>query len=185
MQIGIKNNIALKFALRFGLLFLVFYYFNIFYFGLTSPGGNYSEFLDQHFNYITWLRTGLLHTSAFLLNLIGFTAKAGAIQLMVVNHGIIELIYTCLGLGVMSFFAAFVITYPKKTKHKLLFLFSGLLCIQALNIVRFMLLALYWNRSLNRIIDHHTIFNVIIYIIIMIALYKWINHKASNPDAAN
>ncbi|MEO7214181.1 hypothetical protein [Mucilaginibacter sp.] len=185
MQIGIKNNIALWFSIKFVVLFLAFYYFNILYFGLTSPGNNYSTFLDQHLNYIDWLRSGLLSISCALLNLMGFTAIVGENQLLVTGHTIIELIYTCLGLGVMSFFAAFVIAYPKKLKPKLLFLFSGLFCIQLLNIIRLMLLALYWNRSKSRIIDHHIIFDVIIYILIIIALYKWVNNKATNPDAAN
>jgi exosortase/archaeosortase family protein len=185
MQIGIKNNIALWFSIRFVVLFLMFYYFNILYFGLTSPGGNYIGFLDKHLNYIDWLRWLLLHTSGFILNALGFTAKVGAGQLMVVGHGIIALIYTCLGLGVMSFFTAFVIAYPKKLKPKLIFLVSGLLSIQILNIIRLMLLALYWNKNRNRVIDHHIIFDVIIYIIILAVLYKWVNHKASDPNAAN
>lgn len=185
MQIGIKNNIALNFSIKFIVLFLLFYYSNILYFGLTSPGNNYNAFLDQYFNYIDWLRWGLLHTAGTLLTWLGFTAKVGSDQLLVVGHGIIELIYTCLGLGVMSFFAAFIIAYPKKLKPKLIFLITGLLGIQVLNIIRLMLLALYWNRARNRIIDHHIIFDVIIYIVIIVALYKWINHKASNTDAAN
>jgi exosortase/archaeosortase family protein len=106
-------------------------------------------------------------------------------QLLVVGRGIIDLIYTCLGLGVMSFFAAFVIAYPKKLKPKLIFLIAGLFGIQVLNIIRLMLLALYWNKSRNRIIDHHIIFDVIIYIVIIFALYKWVNNKATNTDAAN
>ncbi|RWY57347.1 exosortase Y [Mucilaginibacter gilvus] len=185
MQIGIKNNIALWFGVKFTGLFLLFYYFNILFFGLTLPGNNYNAFLDHHFNYIDWLRYALLHISSTLLNWLGFTSIVGYHQLLVVGHGIIDLIYTCLGFGVMSFFAAFVIAYPKKLKPKLVFLVCGLFGIQILNVVRLMLLALYWNKSRSRIIDHHIIFDVLIYIIIIVSLYKWINNKATNPDAAN
>ena len=185
MQIGIKNNVALWFGVKFAALFLLFYYFNILFFGLTSPGNNYNAFLDHNFNYIDWLRYALLHISSTLLNLLGFTSIVGNNQLLVAGHGIIELIYTCLGLGVMSFFSAFVIAYPKKIKPKLVFLVCGLVSIQILNIIRLMLLALYWNKSRSRIIDHHLIFDVLIYIIIIVALYKWINNKATNPNAAN
>jgi exosortase/archaeosortase family protein len=185
LQVGIKNNIALWFSIKFIVLFLSFYYFNILFFGLTSPGNSYSAFLDDHLNYIDWLRWILLHTSCAILNLFGFTCITSANQLLVAGHGVIDLIYTCLGLGVMSFFAAFVIAYPKKIKAKLLFLTAGLLSIQILNIIRLMLLALYWNKNRARIIDHHVIFDVIIYIVIIVALYKWVNNKATNPHAAN
>lgn len=185
MQIGIKNNVAVWFSIKFLLLFLLFYYFNIMFFGLTQPGGNYNAFLDYHLNYITWLRWGLLHISATVLKAFGFTAIVNDTELLAAGHGKIRLIYTCLGLGIMSFFAAFVLTYPKKWKARLIFLVTGLLGIQVLNIIRLMLLALYWNRSKARIIDHHVLFDVSIYIIISVVLYYWINNKATNPDAKN
>lgn len=181
----LRENTALWFSIKFAGLFLVFYYFNIFYFGLISPANNYSAFLDHHLNYIEWLRWLLLHACSAILNALGFTSIVGNNQLLVAGHGIIDLIYTCLGLGVMSFFAAFVIAYPKKLKPKVIFLITGLFGIQVLNIIRLMLLALYWNKSRNRIIDHHIIFDVIIYILIVAALYKWVNNKATNTDAAN
>lgn len=77
----------------------------------------------------------------------------------------------------MSFFIAFVIAYPKKLSSKLWFLISGLLGIQFLNIIRFVLLALFWSKKTNQVIDHHTIFNIIIYILIMICLYFWVKSK--------
>ncbi|AMR31808.1 hypothetical protein A0256_10440 [Mucilaginibacter sp. PAMC 26640] len=185
MQIAIKNNVAIWFSIRFLGLFLLCYYFNIMFFGITQPGHNYVAFLDQHLNYIDWLRWGLLHLSATLLRAFGFTVIVSKTELLVAGHGIIQLIYTCLGLGVMSFFTAFVLTYPKKLKAKLLFLFGGLLGIQLLNVIRLMLLALYWDRSKARIIDHHVLFDVMIYLVIIVTLYYWINNKRSNPDAKN
>lgn len=155
------------------------------YFGLTGPGNHYSEFLDQHLNYISWLRRGLLHISAAILNALGFTAISNNNQLLVSGHGIIQMIYTCLGLGVMSFFAAFVITFPKKFKAKLVFLLAGLLGIQILNVIRLVLLVLYWDRSKARIIDHHILFDIFIYVVIIVTLYHWVNNKATNPDAKN
>jgi exosortase/archaeosortase family protein len=96
---------------------------------------------------------------------------------LVAGRGSITLIYSCLGLGVMSFFVAFVIAYPKNLKSKLIFLVTGLICIQALNILRFVLLALFWDKKSSMILDHHTIFNIAIYIIIAISLYFWVKHE--------
>jgi len=164
----------LKFVFSFLVLFLLFYYFNILFFGITSPGNYYSPFLADHLNYIKGLRWLLLNSSAFVLNLFGFTAITSDYELLVAGRGVIQLVYTCLGLGLISFFAAFIIAYPKKLRSKVIFLISGIFGIEVLNIIRFILLVLYWNKRDAQIIDHHTLFNIIIYILIAISLYFWV-----------
>jgi exosortase/archaeosortase family protein len=167
--------------LVFLILFGLFYYFNVFFFGVTSVGKHYNAFLDEHLNYIRLLRHLLLAVTRYIINLFGFTSISNDYQLLVAGHGTIDVVYTCLGLGVMSFFTAFVIAYPKTIKAKLLFLLSGLLCIQLLNVLRFVLLAIFWDKKSGMILDHHTIFNVIIYLIIAISLYFWIKHDDTQP----
>ena len=173
----------ISFLLIFLGLFLFFYYFNIFFFGITSRGNHYNAFLDQHLNYIRSLRHLLLYISKTVINCFGYNSICNDYQLLVAGRGTISVIYSCLGLGVMSFFAAFVIAYPKKLKAKLIFLFAGLVCIQALNILRFVLLALFWDKKTKAILDHHTIFNIAIYIIIAISLYFWIQQDDKQPIA--
>ncbi len=175
------NDSPVRFVLAFLTLFTVFYYFNILFFGLTSPGNHYNAFLDEHLNYIRTLRYLLLHISAQIINWFGFTAITSEYELLVAGHTIIQLVYSCLGLGIMSFFAAFVLAYPKKIKPKLIFLAAGILSIQILNIVRFVLLALFWTNKKDHLLDHHTIFNIIIYIIIAISLYFWVKHDEKAP----
>lgn len=174
-----KNASPLKFILRFLIMFLVFNYFNVWFFSITTPGNNYNSFLTDHLNYIQWLRWILLHSSKGLLNLMGFTAICDDQHLLVAGHYTIEVVYSCLGLGVISFFTAFVLAYPKALKPKLIFLFAGILVIEILNVIRFMLLALYWNDTDRNTIDHHTIFNIIIYIVIAVSLYFWVKNRAS------
>jgi exosortase/archaeosortase family protein len=164
-------------------LFLIFYYFNIFFFGVTSFGNHYNAFLDQHLNYIRGLRHLLLDTTKLSINLFGFSCITNDTQLLVAGRGIIEIVYSCLGLGIMSFFAAFVIAYPKQLKSKLIFLFTGLICIQVLNVLRFVLLALFWDKKSGAILDHHTIFNVVVYIVIALSLYAWV--KRDDIPSAN
>ena len=164
----------IRFAVMFVLLFVCFYYFNIFFLGITSPGNHYSPFLAEHLNYIQWLRDVLLFVSKQILLGLGFTTITNHIDLLVAGHGHIALEYSCLGMGVMSFLAAFVIAFPKSAKEKVLFLTAGIVVIQLLNIVRFVILALYWKPSEDPLLDHHTIFNSIIYLVIMVSLYFWI-----------
>ncbi|MES2485552.1 MAG: hypothetical protein V4581_06335, partial [Bacteroidota bacterium] len=99
-----KQNNPMKFAAWFVALFVVFYYGNIFFFGLTSPGKYYSPFLANHLNYIQGLRWVLLKCSAFILNSLGYTTVTNNYDLLVAGHGVIRLVYSCLGLGVISFF---------------------------------------------------------------------------------
>jgi exosortase/archaeosortase family protein len=181
------SNAALKFILAFILLFAAFYYFNIFYFGITSPGNHYSALIAGHLNYISGLRWLLLKCSVVVLNWFGFVAITNSYELLVPGHATIQLVYSCLGLGVISFFAAFVLAYPVKFKSKIAFLIGGVLGIELLNVLRFVLLSLFWNKNENRVIDHHAIFNIIIYIIIAITLYFWVkrNDILINNNAAN
>lgn len=180
------KNAPLKFIVTFLLLFLIFYFFNIGFFSITSTQSeHYVSFLATHLNYIDWLRWVLLQTSTQILKLLGYVAICNKYYLLVAGKGEIQLVYTCLGLGVMSFFAAFVLAYPKPLKSRIIFLIGGLLVIQLLNIARFVLLSLYWGRQASHSIDHHTIFNIFIYVVILTSLYLWIKTDNRKPHATN
>lgn len=170
-----------RFLLVFLSIFVVFYYFNVLFFGVTSPGNHYIAFLDQHLNYIRLLRHFLLNATAQALNWMGYTAITSDTELLVVGHGVIRLVYSCLGLGVMSFFTAFIIAFPKNSKSKFIFFFSGAVIFQMLNIARFVVLALFWKSTKGIILDHHTIFNIFIYILIGISIYFWVKHEDKKP----
>jgi exosortase/archaeosortase family protein len=173
-----NKNEPLKFVLSFIFLFPLFYYFNIFFFAITAPTSHhFNAFVAYHFNYISWLRELLLNCSAQILDFFGFTAITNEYDLLLAGHGAIRLVFSCLGLGVMSFFAAFVLSYPKKFKSKIIFLIAGILGIQILNILRFILLALFWNKHDSQILDHHTVFNISIYLIIAVSLYFWVKQE--------
>ena len=171
-----RTGSPLKFALAFIILFALFYYFNILFFGLTNPGHHYSPFLAMHLNYIAGLRGALLASSAWILNMLGYDAISNNYDLLVAGHGTLQVVYSCLGLGVISFFAAFVLAYPKKWRSKLVFLIGGIIGIELLNVLRFVLLAIFWDKGSLHIIDHHTIFNVLLYLIIAVVLYFWVKH---------
>jgi len=113
----------------------------------------------------------LLCGTSLLLKLFGFSTVFNDYELLVAGHGAIIVVYTCLGLGVLSFYTAFVIAYPKPLRAKFMAFIVGIIGIEFLNIIRFMLLALYGN---SKVIDHHTLFNIIMYVIISVGLYFWI-----------
>jgi exosortase/archaeosortase family protein len=173
-----NKNELLRFIFSFIVLLPVFYYFNIFFFSLTTPGSHhYSAFMASHFNYISWLRESLLSGSVRILRFLGFTAINDEFSILTAGHGIVKVVYSCLGLGIISFFAAFVLSYPQKLKSKIIFLTSGVLTIEFLNTIRLVLLALFGTKNDATILDHHTIFNIIMYLIIAFSLYFWVRHS--------
>jgi exosortase/archaeosortase family protein len=166
------------FIIKFLLLFLILYGFNILYIGLTTPDGIYVTRLQQHANYIQQWRAFTLQTTASILDVLGFRTKVTDLSLRVIGFGGFKLVYSCLGYGMMSFFAAFVISYPKRLASKLYMLIAGLMIIQAANIARLLLISIFWKpRFKDSWIDHHTMFNVSIYLIVIIILYAWTNAK--------
>ena len=173
-----KNKQILRFAGLFPLLFLLLYYFNIGYIGLTSPGGLYIQFLDQHFNYIKYWREFNLATSATILKSFGYEVFTNEFRLHVEGKAGFILVYSCLGYGILSLFTAFVLTYPKPLKEKLYFLLSGVITFQVLNTMRLILIALYWKPAPILLkMNAHEIFNSIIYMIIACSVYYWLNQK--------
>jgi len=183
-----KEHSPLNFVICFIVLFLCFFYFNAVFFGITQSGArHYNAWIADNLNYISALRHVLLKSSAQILNWMGFSVITNDIDLLVAGRGVIRIAYDCLGLGVISFFAAFVISYPKNWKLKTIFLISGILGIELLNVIRFIVLALFWDKQHNQVLDHHTIFNIFIYLVIAFVLFFWIKRddKLKKNNATN
>lgn len=184
---GIKNllsNPTYRFLILFIGIFSALYYFNIFFLGMTSPENYYSPFLDKNLNYVFLLQETLMKITVYILELLGYNTFTKDNWLHVSGKGGFILAYSCLGIGVMSFFTAFVIAFPKPLKSKLLFLPAGLIFIQLLNITRFVLLSLYWKGSIfKNVIDHHDLFNLILYVILLGVIYLWVNEGKEKGEA--
>ena len=177
------QNRSYRFIILLLGVFGLMYYFNEFYIGITAPGGHYVPFLDEHLNYISGLRFVLIQTAEWILNLLGYSTFTTEYWLRVAGRGGVVVVYSCLGFGVMSFFTAFVIAWPAKLKSKLWFLPLGLVIIQLLNLCRFVLLPLYWKGSgLRGQVDHHNIFNGIVYLILIIVIYFWIRNNEHDKN---
>lgn len=167
---------ALRFLISFLILFATFYGFNIAYIGITSPGKLYFPFLDQHFNYIALWRNLYIATAAKILELMGHAVYTTDISLKVQGHSGFKLVYSCLGYGIMSCFSAFVLSFPKPIQSRLKFLCVGLVLILSLNLCRMIIIALFYNPQITIIsVNHHDIFNGILYIAVLSISYKWLN----------
>ena len=169
---------AIKFVVILFVLYVLFSQGNIFMNSVVSTGGYYyNPAIAEHFNYIQGLKSAIILPAVWLIKLFGFYAIYNASDIMVVAGPHLSINYSCLGLGVMSFFAAFVIAFPAKLKSKIQILIFGLVMIYVLNVMRIAGLGIllgYFKSQRSNFTYHHEIFNIIVYLCVFALLYLWI-----------
>ena len=177
---------AIKFIIALFVLYILFSQGNLFMNSVMSPVGKfYNAYIAEHFDYIQGLKTALIIPAVWIIKLFGFYAIYNEMDVMVVSGPLLRINYSCLGLGVMSFLAAFVLSFPASWKSTFKMLIIGLISIYVLNILRIAGLGILFGTfqsQRNYFEYHHEIFNIIVYIIIFIMLYIWIkkNTKIKN-----
>ncbi len=155
------------FIFRFLFIFLFLYYFNLFFIGITGQGGKYySEFLDQHLNYIRWLRESIIYTSSLILQLFNYETIRMPYHLKIINGVKVGIGYDCLGYGLMSLHIALSLSYPFQYKLRRWYLLAGLFIIYILNCIRIAAVGFAYTEFRNIDIDHHFIFNLVAYFVI-------------------
>jgi exosortase/archaeosortase family protein len=159
---------------RFTVLLVVLYYFNYFYVALVDKKGLlYSALLDDHLNYVACVRKSLLYTSNAINHLIGINSfVVRPDQIKTVNGSYVEILYACLGLGISSFWLAFVIADKNSLKRKIAWSLGGLICLWFINVWRITVLLIAH--------EHHTQFNLVAYL--MIVLMAWLYLKSNKKS---
>jgi len=176
---------AIKFVVALFLLYVLFSQGNLFLNSVMTPGARfYNAYISDHFDYIQGLKTSLIVPAVWLIKSFGFYAIYNASDVMVVAGPYLRINYSCLGLGVMSFLAAFVLAFPAPWKSTFKMLAIGTVTIYVLNVCRIAGLGIllgFFESQRQNFTYHHEVFNVIVYICIFIMLYRWIkkNTKAS------
>lgn len=172
------------FLLKFFVLFIFLVQFNLAYNGIVSPEGKYySPFLDEYFNYIAWLRNSLVISSNLIIHLFGIDSviyDPGVIT--VKDETTILVSYECFGLGVSSFWIAFVLANSLSLQAKLIWSITGVLAIWFINCWRLGLLfvSMQNNWQVERFVDHHDFFTYSSYILILILIHLFLKQQA--PD---
>lgn len=181
----IKNNVPLWFAIRFLILFGVLYAVNHLLTGMLIPGGYYCKWLDDNLDYVSGLRNLVLHGGELIVNIFGYDTSIAGYRLSVTGYGGVRMVYSCIGINILCFWIAFVITFPNRLKSKLLYGITGLSVITLLNMIRVGILALIRTKpSLRHAdIDHHTIFNIVVYLFIFGMMVRMINNISKTKTA--
>ncbi len=176
----IIKNPGFIFIVKFLVLFLGFHYGNEFFIGITAPGGLYVAFLDEHLNYVAWLRTSILWGAHLLTTAFGYDAHIeGAYHLRAATGEGVRMVYSCIGLGIMSFWAGFVLAHNIHWKKKIRWTFIGLIVIWIINCFRvaIILIATVKNWNINRFMEHHDFFNMVAYIFIFILILLFLRKQ--------
>jgi exosortase/archaeosortase family protein len=152
-------------------VYAILYYGSQFIIGLSAPGGYYNRFVQDYLNYPALLRKALLKCSQFFLENMGYkTEMPDEYKLRMIGGRGVRMVYTCLGIGVSSFWCAFVLANETTVKRKTLFIFFGLLAIFLINVGRIVLLFIAANKGkpMPFGIEHHTLFTVASYVLIIL-----------------
>lgn len=103
----------------------------------------------------------------------------------------VRMVYSCIGYGVMSFWAAFVLANRGRWKKKVLWILCGWLALWFINVLRmaFLLLAAKKQWVVPFGWDHHTWFNIAAYALIFALIYFYdrsfqqsITNKTANQN---
>lgn len=176
----------LFYTLRFLGLFILFYIGSLLVIGLSTKENMYSPLVANYFDFITPLRDSILTTAGFLLRFASFpTQRIDEMTLVITGGRSIRMVYSCVGYGVMSFWAAFVIANRGDVVSKLKWLFGGWVALWFLNVIRViaLLLAIRKKPATEMMpLDHHTIYNIISYLFIFGMVYFY-DHIRKHQDA--
>lgn len=168
------NKSVLVYLTKFAAVFSLLYFGTLAIIGLSAPGGYYSGFVDKYLNFIPAFRNSLLQSSRYFLSLIGYEAyQSNNILLNLVGGGSVQLVYTCLGYGVTSFWIAFVYANRVNWKKKLVWIAGGSIILYIINVVRISLTLLSNSRQWHFPFgwDNHTWFNIAAYGAIFCMIY--------------
>jgi exosortase/archaeosortase family protein len=181
------KNPGLIFIIKFLVLFLGLHFANEAYIGITAPGGLHVPFLEEHLNYVAWIRHSILAGSEIISDAMGYEAYIdGPFHLRSVAGPGVQMVYSCIGLGIMSFWAAFVLAHSIGWKKKLLWTLLGLIIIWIINCFRVAIILVFtvnrWN--MNKYMDHHDFFNLVAYFFIFILIVIFIRKQGNMLKSA-
>ncbi|MHA4894684.1 hypothetical protein ACXZ1K_08035 [Pedobacter sp. PWIIR3] len=177
-----KNTLeTFRFLLKFLLLFMAFQTIIISFIGITTPGGFFISWFNDHLNFITLWRSFLIICTAKILQTLGYVVLINATGLKVIGCAGFKIVYSCLGYGISNVLLAFAFAYPKANFPKYSTAILGILCIQILNIVRLCLIAIFYQPAFMVLgLGYHEIFNLFLYIFTISGSYLWIKYQPNN-----
>jgi exosortase/archaeosortase family protein len=164
----------LVFVAKFVLLFCLLYFGTSFWIALAAPGGYYSPFVEQHLDFISGIKHSLIWGVKTIFKVLGYetTTEPGFIISVKDKRGIV-IAMNCVGYGVYSVWAAYVVANDRNLWKTAGWVIGGLLLLWVINTFRISLFLLAINKGwpMPLGIDHHTWFNIFAYAAIFLMMY--------------
>lgn len=157
-----------RYFLRFTCLFLSFYAAYTFVHAASVPSGLYFPFVEQYLNFPILIRYTVLHAGQLGLSFLGYSSDVVDDRLISYDgFAILQMAWACYGLGVKSFWIAFVCAHQMSLKKKVLWSIGGVLTILILNSVRVivMMVSILENWTIAEYLgtNAHDLFNYLCY----------------------
>ena len=178
MMRKLLNDPFAIFVTKFLFLFGTFYGLFFLVIGLSSPENIYSPFVATYLDFVTSIKKSLMTGTKTLLGFFGY--KVDLLENFVIKmkggRGVF-IARDCVGIGVYSFWGAYIIaSHHKNLKRTLLWLVGGAFILWLINVARISLLLIFYNKSGSPDIfglDHHTFFNIVAYGFIFLMIWKF------------
>ncbi|ADY52882.1 hypothetical protein Pedsa_2334 [Pseudopedobacter saltans DSM 12145] len=168
------NKAQIRFLLILIGSYLLIYGFCQLWIGLCAPGGLYWPFAEQHLNFIKWYRELLIWIAVKIAAIFDLQTLSNSTQMRIIGKGGINIVYSCIGYGILSALAAIGVALPQKEiKQRIYFVLTGFTIFTLLNSLRIFLIAYYMKQARELRIDHHDIFNYICYALLLLGIYWW------------
>lgn len=161
------------YCFKFIAAYCVLYYGSQAIIGLSAPQGWYSQFVHNYLDYPALLRKALLKSSQALLGWMGYaTEMPEEYNIRMVGGRGVRMVYSCLGIGIASFWIAFILANETGIKKKIIFILAGVFFIFLINVARIILLfiAVNKNKPMPFGIEHHTLFNIASYCLVILMM---------------
>lgn len=166
--------IYIKFLLLFLSTYAVLYYGTYAFIGLSTEGGKYIHWL-RYVDYVSLYRRILLGSASQIIEWLGYYTQIRGKYLLYINGTVgIQLVYWCLGIGILSFWVSYIFAFTGDTLgFRLKWIIIGIVVITCLNIMRIALLLItYYHKGISTSgINHHDIYNYIVYGIVFLLLF--------------
>ncbi len=172
----LKSNTQHYFVFKFVLKVVTLYVLASFlvdaYIAVVDPLGrfDFSQTLGR-VNLVDLLRDSILCPSKWLLILLGYETFTSLYRVGITGSGGVQIVYSCIGIKALLAFVILIVCYPSPSRKRWLFLLIALPIMHLLNIIRITVLAIINKTSYTLTLEHHDLYNYIIYGYIALAFY--------------
>lgn len=132
-------------------------------------------FFFNYFYFYSWIKVLYIVTSK-VLAIMGYSSEI-EVPFLRGQYGDISLFKSCLGMNIMLVYALVIYFTGIKLLPKLVFIVTGFIIFNLLNVIRFVLVFrdLQINRSYQMAVDVHDLYNYMIYVAIIFMWIVWFN----------